>query len=63
MEKFRDLTHIEQDILKIATEIVNKNKILKLKTLYEVAKSNLNYRNEEVSRGIYNLVLKKIIFS
>ncbi|MHA1386558.1 MAG: hypothetical protein ACTSR3_22630, partial [Candidatus Helarchaeota archaeon] len=26
-------------------------------------KSNLNYRNEEFSRGIYNLVLKKIIFS
>lgn len=62
MEKLASLTQVEQDILKIAEDIINKDKVLNINSLHRTAKLQLNYPDEELSQALYSLLLKKLIF-
>jgi len=52
MDKSKGLPQIENEILNIATEIVNKNRVLKLKKLYKIAKSKLDFPDEAINKAI-----------
>lgn len=57
----RNLNNIEVEILKIVDQIINKNKVLNLNSLQNIAKKQLNYSDKEISKAIYSLILNKII--
>ncbi|MFX0136179.1 MAG: hypothetical protein ACFFDN_21245, partial [Candidatus Hodarchaeota archaeon] len=61
MERFTNLSPAEWEILKIAEQMIDKDKILDLKVLQKIAKFRLGLSDEKISKNIYSLILKKLI--
>jgi predicted transcriptional regulator len=57
----RDLTDLERKLLDIANELASARKTITIERLYQDAKRKLSESNDELSIGIYNLLLKKYI--
>ena len=62
MEKLGGLSLIEKEVLRIAEDIIDKNKFISLQLLQNTAKTNLGYDKETISSAIFQLILKKVIF-
>ncbi len=57
----RDLTDLERKLLDIANELASARKTITIERLYQDAKRKLSESKDDLSIGIYNLLLKKYI--
>ena len=61
MDKLNRLTKIENEILRIVDVVTAKNRVLNINELHKIAKKELEYSDNVISKGIYKLVHNKLI--